>query len=167
MPRLLSERKQQKRSRRAPHPVRFMRARAYSRRLLPVTMTLMLSPPVGLVTGRRIMKFRMFGLIALSGAALAACNSRTADEPTATNEVVQLPAQSNGAIANVEGPMQPAPEGLPSRIAREVISASGQTCASVVNADRAQDGTITASCTGGENYRVYTSPSGGAVATPM
>ena len=113
------------------------------------------------------MKFRMFGLIALSGAALAACNSRTADEPTATNEVVQLPAQSNGAIANVEGPMQPAPEGLPSRIAREVISASGQTCASVVNADRAQDGTITASCTGGENYRVYTSPSGGAVATPM
>ena len=113
------------------------------------------------------MNLRTFGLTALLGASLVACNSRTADERAATNEVVQLPAENNAAIANAEGPMQPAPEGLPSRIAREVISASGQTCASVVNADRAQDGTITASCTGGENYRVYTSLSGGAVATPM
>ncbi|RYD63466.1 MAG: hypothetical protein EOP83_12070 [Verrucomicrobiaceae bacterium] len=64
--------------------------------------------------------------------------------------------------------MKPAPEGLPSRVAREAIAAGGQACDNVVKADRnAQDGTIVASCAGGESYRVYTEEGKGAVATRL
>lgn len=63
--------------------------------------------------------------------------------------------------------MQPAPEGLPSRVAREVITAGGHTC-DVAKADRnAQDGTIVASCATGESYRIHTVEGQGPVATKL
>jgi hypothetical protein len=107
------------------------------------------------------MNVRTIGMITLC-AALAACNSKQAEETAPTDASTVAPAPATTMAAPVA--MEPAPEGLPSRIAREVIAKSGQTCAQVAKADRAADGTITASCSGGENYQVYTSPGQGAVA---
>lgn len=107
------------------------------------------------------MNGRMIGMITLC-AALAACNSKQAEEaaPADASTVAAPPATTITAPVA----MEPAPEGLPSRIAREVIAKSGHTCAEVAKAERAADGTITASCSGGENYQVYTSPGQGAIA---
>ena len=107
------------------------------------------------------MNARTIGVIALC-AALTACNSKPADEaaPTDGSTIAATPAATMAAPVA----MEPAPEGLPSRIAREVIAKSGQTCAQVEKAERSADGTITASCSGGENYQVYTAPGQGAVA---
>lgn len=102
--------------------------------------------------------------IALIGlcAALAACGSEPTDEaaPTATASA----APSVAPAAQAPAAMQAAPQGLPSRIAREVIAASGQTCAAVSSAERGADGTITATCSGGESYQVYTDAAQGPVA---
>lgn len=109
------------------------------------------------------MNTRTIGLIALC-AILAACNSKPA-ETTA--------ASTNDAITPVvEAPVpvvtKPAPEGLPSRIAKEVIAAGGQKCEGVVKAERnAQDGTIVANCSSGESYRVYSVEGKGPVATAL
>lgn len=111
------------------------------------------------------MNARTISLIALC-AALAACNSNT-PEPTPTSsanavETVAAPA-SAPAVA-----MKPAPQGLPSRVAREVITASGQKCDGVSKAERnAQDGSIVANCTSGESYKIYTVEGKGPVATPL
>jgi hypothetical protein len=111
------------------------------------------------------MKARSIGLIALC-AALTACNSKTS-EPTANSADNAELATENVVTANVAVTMAPAPEGLPSRIAKEVITASGQKCEGVTTADRnAQDGTIVAKCSGGESYRVYTAE-GKPVATAL
>ncbi|MGV3555280.1 MAG: hypothetical protein ACO1OD_08495 [Croceibacterium sp.] len=102
--------------------------------------------------------------IALLGlcAALAACGSEPAEEaaPTATASAASPVAPA----AQAPAAMQAAPEGLPSRIAREVITASGQTCAAVASAERGDDGTITATCSGGESYQVYTDAAQGPMA---
>ena len=113
------------------------------------------------------MNVRTIGLIALC-AALAACNSKPA-EPTAT------PTESAGEMVEnqAEAPvpaevMKAAPEGLPSRVAREVLQAGGHKCDGVSNAERnAQDGSIVATCSGGENYRIYTVEGKGPVATKI
>lgn len=106
--------------------------------------------------------------IAMLCLALSACNSKSADQTAAPDEVTNPAAQTTEPKMSLPVEAQPAPEGLPSRIAREVIGASGQKCDGVAKADRNdQDGSITASCTGGENYRVYTLPGKGAVATAM
>lgn len=113
------------------------------------------------------MNTRPFALAILC-LAVAACNSKAADEAAATNETAAstAPAPAPGVDTPVVG--EPAPEGLPSRIAREVIGTSGQKCDSVTKADRSdQDGSITATCSGGETYRIYTVPGGGAVATAL
>lgn len=113
------------------------------------------------------MNARTPSLIALC-AALAACNSK-APEPAATSteavgQTVETPAPAPAPAAATK----PAPEGLPSRVAREVITASGQKCDGVAKADRnAQDGSIVASCTGGESYRIYTVDGQGPVATKL
>lgn len=112
------------------------------------------------------MKAQTMGLIAFC-VALSACNSKPAEEAAAPTEAAQAPASMAPAPA-VAAAMKPAPEGLPSRIAREVITASGQKCGGVEKADRdAKDGTIVASCTSGESYRVYTEEGKGPVATAM
>jgi hypothetical protein len=106
------------------------------------------------------------GVIGLS-VILAACNSKPA-EPEATPSEAAQATQSMAPAPSPAAAMKPAPEGLPSRIAREVITASGQKCDGVAKAERdAKDGTIVASCTGGESYRVYTEEGKGAVATAM
>ena len=107
------------------------------------------------------MKARTIGILSLC-AALAACGSNAEDEaaPAGASTVTAAPAPTMAAPVA----MEPAPEGLPSRIAREVIEGSGQTCAQVATADRGPDGTITATCSGGESYQVYTSPGQGPVA---
>jgi len=109
---------------------------------------------------------RTIGLIGLC-AALAACNSKPADPTASTNSATTPVAET---IAPVPAPeaVKPAPEGLPSRIAKEVIAAGGLKCDGVVTAERnAQDGTIVASCSGGERYRVYTVEGKGPVATAL
>ena len=113
------------------------------------------------------MKTRAFGL-AICFLALAACNSKSADEAAATNEATAPSVSAPAPKMDVPVTGEPAPEGLPSRIAREVIGTSGQKCDSVTKADRSdQDGSITATCSGGETYRIYTVPGKGAVATAM
>lgn len=112
------------------------------------------------------MKTGNIALVALC-AALAACGSKTPEPPAATtaeNQATMAPAPlPTAAVA-----MKPAPEGLPSRIAREVLTAGNQKCDNVTKADRnAQDGTITASCASGESYRIYTVEGQGAVAAPL
>ena len=107
------------------------------------------------------MNARTIGILSLC-AALAACGSKSADEaaPTDASTVAAAPAPTMA----VPVAMEPAPEGLPSRIAREVIADSGQPCAQGATAERGEDGTITATCSGGEAYQVYTSPGQGPVA---
>lgn len=109
------------------------------------------------------MKFNTFCLIAISGV-LAACNPEPADNAEAPTE-----AADAAAVPTMTAPvaMEPAPEGLPSRIAKEGIAASGHACSEISKADREEDGTITASCWSGETYKVYTAPGQGTVATPM
>lgn len=109
------------------------------------------------------MKFNTFCLMAICGA-LAACNSEPAE-----NEVVPTEAADAALVPPMPSPvaMEPAPEGLPSRIAKESIAAGGHACSEVSRADREDDGTITASCSSGETYKVYTAPGQGTVATPM
>ena len=111
---------------------------------------------------------RTVGLIVMC-AALAACNSKSS-EPAAA------PADSATPAAEVAAPaaavpaaaIKPAPEMLPSRIAREVITAGKHACADVAKAERnAQDGSIIASCTSGESYRVYTVDGQGPVAVKL
>lgn len=112
------------------------------------------------------MKAQTFGVIAFC-VALTACNSKPAEEAAAPTEAAEAPA-SMAPPPVPAAAMKPAPEGLPSRIAREVITASGQKCVGVAKADRdANDGTIVASCISGESYRVYTEEGKGAVATAM
>ncbi len=114
------------------------------------------------------MMTRTFSLIALC-AALTACNSKT-PEPTAAATDAVTPAAEAPVVPSAAPAvaMKPAPDGLPSRVARETLTASGQKCASVAKADRnAQDGSIVASCSSGETYRIYTEEGKGAVAAPM
>lgn len=113
------------------------------------------------------MNARTIGMIALC-AALAACNSKN-PEPAATSTETAGPAMDTPAAAPTPAvATKPAPEGLPSRVAREVITASGQKCDGVAKADRnAQDGSIVASCTGGESYLIYTVEGQGPVATKL
>lgn len=116
------------------------------------------------------MTARTISLIALC-AALAACNSKT-PEPTATptesaGQAVES-ATPPSAVAAPGAAMKPAPQGLPSRVAREAITASGQKCDGVSKAERnAQDGSIVASCTSGESYRINTIDGQGTVATKL
>jgi len=113
------------------------------------------------------MIIRAFGLT-LACLALTACNSKPADDDAVTNDTSASSATAPAQKVDVPIVGEPAPEGLPSRIAREVIETNGQRCDSVTKAERSsQDGSITASCSGGENYRIYTVPGKGAVATPM
>lgn len=109
---------------------------------------------------------RSFALIALY-VAVTACNSKNADP--AANSVDNTVLSTGDAVStNVAVTMAPAPEGLPSRIANDVITASGQKCEGITSAERnAQDGTIVAKCNGGESYRVYTDEGKGAVATRL
>lgn len=111
------------------------------------------------------MQKRTIGLIIMC-ASLAACNSKPS-EPTETPVDTAGPAAEISAAPVVAPPVaiKPAPDGLPSRIAREVIAAGNQACAGIAKADRsAQDGSITATCTSGESYHVYTVDGQGAVA---
>lgn len=107
------------------------------------------------------MMVRKLALIGLC-AALGACGSEPAEEAAPAATETDAPMVAPAAQAPVA--MQAAPEGLPSRIAREVIAASGQTCAAVASAERGADGTITATCSGGESYQVYTDAAQGPVA---
>lgn len=112
------------------------------------------------------MQAKAMGVIGLS-VILAACNSKPAEPEATPTEEVQA-TQSMAPALPPAAAMKPAPEGLPSRIAREVITASGQKCDGVAKAERdAKDGTIIANCSGGESYRVYTEESKGPVATAM
>lgn len=98
---------------------------------------------------------------------LAACNSKPQEPAATSTEAVQTTASTPPAAVPAAA-MKPAPEGLPSRIAREVITASGQKCDGVAKAERdATNGTIVANCTGGEAYRVYTEEGKGPVASAM
>lgn len=98
---------------------------------------------------------------------LTACNSKPQESEAASTEAAQEAASSTAAAAPAAA-MKPAPEGLPSRIAREVITSSGQQCAGISKAERqASDGTIVANCTGGEVYRIYTEEGKGPVASAM
>lgn len=110
------------------------------------------------------MHVRTIAMIALC-TALAACNNRSTDEANVAAGADNVVAADSNLV--LPGVMEPAPEGLPSRIAREVITSSGQACDSVASAERAEDGTITASCTSGQTYRVHTAPGQGPVATPL
>lgn len=110
------------------------------------------------------MNVRMIGLIGLC-TALAACNSEPAEDTAPTADSAAQAGTASTPTAVAPATMEPAPEGLPSRIAREVIAASGQTCAEVATAERGADGTITATCSGGESYQVYTAPGQGPMAT--
>lgn len=113
------------------------------------------------------MKIRTFGVV-ICCLALAACNSKSADEAAATDQATTSAAPAPAPKMDLPVAGEPAPEGLPSRIAGEVIGTSGQKCDSVTKADRSdQDGSITATCSGGETYRIYTVPGKGAVATAM
>lgn len=107
------------------------------------------------------MNARTVGLLSLC-AALASCNSQPAEQAAPTNTPTAAVAPAPTMVAPVG--MKPAPEGLPSRIAREVLAKSGQTCAEVATAERGADGTIAATCSGGESYQVYTSQDGTAAA---
>lgn len=98
---------------------------------------------------------------------LAACNSKPQESAAASGEAAQETATATAAAVPAAA-MKPAPEGLPSRIAREVITASGQKCDGIAKADRqASDGTIVANCTGGETYRIYTEEGKGPIASAM
>lgn len=97
---------------------------------------------------------------------LSACNSQPAEEPAATTQAPASAAPVSSPTMNSPVAAGPAPEGLPSRVAREVIGTSGQRCESVTQADRGADGSISATCSGGESYRIQTVPGRGAVATP-
>lgn len=113
------------------------------------------------------MKTRSFAL-AVFCFTLAACNSKSADEGAATDGATEAVAPAPAPKMDLPVMGEPAPEGLPSRIAREVIGTSGQKCDGVTKADRNdQDGSITASCGSGETYRIYTVPGKGPVATAM
>lgn len=113
------------------------------------------------------MNSRTIGLIALC-AALAACNSKPAETTAASTNNMAGPAVATSAPTLAPVLAKPAPEGLPSRIAKEVIAAGGQKCEGVVKAERnAQDGTIIANCSSGESYRVYTEEGKGPVATAL
>jgi len=98
---------------------------------------------------------------------LAACNPKPQGPEAAPNEAEQATASATTA-AMPAAVMKPAPEGLPSRIAREVIASGGQKCDGIANAERQpSDGTIVASCTGGETYRIHTEEGKGPVASAM
>ncbi|PZU07350.1 MAG: hypothetical protein DI606_16870 [Sphingobium sp.] len=98
---------------------------------------------------------------------LAACNSKPEEPADASTETAQTTANVTAPAAPAAA-MKPAPEGLPSRIAREVITASGQKCDGIAKAERqASDGTIVANCTGGETYRIYTEEGKGPLASAM
>lgn len=112
------------------------------------------------------MNARTVSLIAVC-AALAACNSKPAENTSKPADTATPIAQASVAAPAQPAAIAPAPEGLPSRIAREVIASSHQACAGVAKAERAQDGSITASCSSGESYRVYTDPGKGPVAIPQ
>ncbi len=90
------------------------------------------------------MKAWSIGLIALCSA-LTACNSKSSERQQNSADNAEL-ATENAVTANLAVTMAPAPEGLPSRIAKEVITASGQKCDGVhhVGDRNAQDGTIVA-----------------------
>src|SRR6218665_385365 len=112
------------------------------------------------------MTARTLSLIALC-AALTACNSKPAEPIAASTEAAGETATPAPAPAPAAA-MKPAPEGLPSRVAREVITASGQKCEGVAKADRdAKDGSIVASCTSGESYRINTVEGQGPVAPKL
>lgn len=114
------------------------------------------------------MKLKVMGVM---GACLilAACGSKKSDDPAVTAQAT--PAVPGAVVTGAAVPpaaVKPAPEGLPSRVAREAITTSGLACASVTKADRsAQDGTITASCSSGESYRVFTEEGKGTAVTPL
>lgn len=114
------------------------------------------------------MRNRIIGLVALC-ASVAACNSK-APEATDTSTEAAAQATSPAAVpaATATGAaLQAAPEGLPSRVARDVLTAGGQKC-EVAKADRnAQDGTIVANCASGESFRIHTVEGQGAVATKL
>ncbi|MFT4026186.1 MAG: hypothetical protein QM676_05220 [Novosphingobium sp.] len=113
------------------------------------------------------MRTRTICLIAMC-AALTACNSKTPEQATSAEGAAQATEAPAAAASAPAAAVKPAPEGLPSRVAREVITAGKQACAGVAKAERnAQDGTIVASCTSGESYRVYTVDGQGAVATKL
>jgi hypothetical protein len=61
---------------------------------------------------------------------------------------------------------EPAPEGEPAIVAQEIIQANFDEpdCPLVVDAKRLGDGTIRASCSSGEIFRVFSMPSMGGVA---
>ncbi|MCK9543399.1 MAG: hypothetical protein WCY92_08575 [Novosphingobium sp.] len=111
------------------------------------------------------MRTRTICLIAMC-AALAACNSKSSEPAEATAESAGQTAEA--AAAAPAAAIKPAPEGLPSRIAREVITAGQHKCDGVAKAERnAEDGSIVASCTSGESYRIYTVDGEGPVATKL
>lgn len=110
------------------------------------------------------MHIRMISLIAMC-TALAACGSKPSEQKDAPASVA-VPANELAAPPAVPAAsIKPAPDGLPSRVAKEVIAASKLTCDGVTKAERnVQDGSIVANCTGGETYRVYTVEGQGPVA---
>ncbi len=113
------------------------------------------------------MQTRTIGLIVMC-AALAACNSKSPEPAETPTENASQAAEVSEAPAVPATAIKPAPDGLPSRVAREVITAGNHKCDGVTKAERnAQDGSIVASCTGGESYRVYTVEGQGAVATKL
>lgn len=113
------------------------------------------------------MNVRTISLIALC-ATLTACNSKTPEPTAAPSESVGEAGASSAPVTTASVAMKPAPEGLPSRIAKEVVAASGLKCDGIAKASRdAKDGTIVASCTGGENYRIYTEEGKGPVAIAL
>lgn len=117
------------------------------------------------VIGIKRMNARTIILIALC-ATLAACNSKPPEQVATSTEAAGQSVETPAAASTPAVASKPAPEGLPSRVAREVIAASGQKCDGVSKADRdVQDGSIVASCTSGESYRIYTVEGKGAVAT--
>lgn len=113
------------------------------------------------------MRIPTIGLIVMC-AALTACNNKSSDTTDTatqnTGQAVETPAPAvTPAVA-----IKAAPDGLPSRVAREVITAGGHKCDGVSEAKRdAKDGSIVASCSGGERYHVYSVDGQGAIATKL
>lgn len=113
------------------------------------------------------MQTRTIGLIVMC-AALAACGSNSSEPTEAATDAAATQAADVPASPPTPIVMKPAPEGLPSRVAREVITAGQHKCDDVAKAERnPQDGTILANCTSGESYRVYTADGEGPVAIQL
>lgn len=117
------------------------------------------------------MKTRLIAVAAVCGM-LAACGSSSEPAPAPSETAAAVPAATTSPAPAAVTPAEArkaAPEGLPSRIARETITAGGHACASVSEATRdAANGTITATCSSGEKYQVYTvEGTQGAVATAL